>query len=391
MSGGRAYLDYNASAPLRPEARAALAAALDCDGNPSSVHAEGRRARSIVELARERVAALVGARSSEVVFTSGATEANNAVVGATWNNVVLSQMEHDSVLAPARASGARLIEIGAGFDGIARVADIASRTAASFSEGGRTLVSLQMANNETGVIQPVAEAAPIAREQGHFVHTDAVQAAGRIAIDFHGLGVDFLTLSSHKLGGPKGVGTLVIRDRVTLPALLSGGGQERRRRAGTENVAAIAGFGAAAEAARAEVASMAPIARLRDTLEQEILQITPAAIIVGANAPRLANTSCIALPSHAAEMFVIKLDLAGIAVSAGAACSSGKVGTSHVLLAMGLAPEIARSAIRVSLGYGTTEHDIKKFLEAWRAICLPAGVKKTAARPTRARTSRAVA
>jgi cysteine desulfurase len=368
MSRARTYLDHNATAPLRPEAREAMLAALDVAGNPSSPHAEGRRARAIIEDAREEVAALVGARPGEVVFTSGGTEANNAVLAAGWDTILLSGVEHDSVLAPARARGARLVELPVGRDGI-----VEARAAAAAMQGnrGRALLSLQLANNETGVIQPVAEAAQRAREQGLAVHSDAVQAAGRLPIALAGLGVDYLTLSAHKLGGPKGVGALVMRDGApALPSLIAGGGQERRRRAGTENVAGIAGFGAAAAAARADLAQMARVRALRDRLEREVRAIAPEVVIVAEVAERLPNTTNLALPGASAETLVIALDLKGVAVSAGAACSSGKVGASHVLEAMGLAPHVARAAIRISLGPGSGERDIESFLEAWSELAL---------------------
>ncbi len=230
------------------------------------------------------------------------------------------------------------------------------------------VVALQMANNETGVIQPVAEVAEFARTHGIAIHSDAVQAAGRILIDFAALGLDTLAISAHKLGGPKGVGALVIRDHLDLVPLLRGGGQERRRRAGTENLAAIAGFGAAAEVARAELAGAAAIAALRDSLEAQIRIVSPRAVIVGENAPRLANTTALALPGKLAETLVIRLDLAGIAVSAGSACSSGKVGASHVLEAMGIARDIAAGTIRLSLGPATTQDDIAAFVAAWKTI-----------------------
>ena len=369
----RTYLDWNATAPLVPAARAAMLAALDLVGNASSVHAEGRRARRLIEDAREQVAALVGARPSEVVFTSGGTEANNTLLAGGWDTIFVAGIEHDSVLAPARASGARIIDVPVGHDGVAEVAAIADRVLRGPGDLGRGLISLQYANNETGILQPVAATAAFARAHGLAMHTDAVQAVGRIAVDVAALGVDYLTLSAHKLGGPAGIGALVIRDGQSLPPLLVGGGQERRRRAGTENVAAIAGFGAAAAVATALVGSRArahypTCAALRDRLEREALAITPQAIVIGSGAPRLPNTTCLALPGRLAETLVIALDLAGIAVSAGAACSSGKVGASHVLAAMGLAPEIAGSAIRVSIGPTTTAADITRFLEAWRLI-----------------------
>jgi cysteine desulfurase len=363
MSGGRAYLDWNATAPLRPEARAALVAALDTAGNPSSPHAEGRRARAIVEDAREEVAALVGARPAEVVFTSGGTEANNAVLAGGWDTICLAGIEHDSVRAPARSSGARIVELPVDANGVVDAGALGARM--EQPGGARALMSLQMANNETGVLQPVAQAAAVASARGLSVHTDAVQAAGRVAVDFRALGVDFLSLSAHKLGGPKGVGALVIREGAVLPPLLAGGGQERRRRAGTENVPAIAGFGAAARAAARELAEMEPVRALRDRLEAEVREITPEARVLAAGAGRLPNTTSIALPGASAETLVIALDLAGVAVSAGAACSSGKVGASHVLQAMGVEPALARAAIRVSLGPGSTEADVAAFVEAW--------------------------
>ncbi|MFN0217791.1 MAG: aminotransferase class V-fold PLP-dependent enzyme [Hyphomicrobium sp.] len=365
--GKRIYLDYNATAPLRDCARDAMIAALDVAGNPSSVHAEGRAARGVIETAREHVARLVGSRPSEVVFTSGATEANAWVMAQPWNTIFVSGVEHDSVLQPARASGASIITVPAGRDGLVRIEEIAARVVCG-APTGRTLVSLQAANNETGVVQPLAEMAHFAREHGLFMHSDAVQAAGRLPIDFAVLGLDLMSVSAHKLGGPKGVGVLVIRDRLDLAPLIRGGGQERRRRAGTENLAAIAGFGAAAEAALADRTSATRIAALRDRLESAVREFAPQATIICKESPRLANTSSIALPGRSAETLVIKLDLAGVAVSAGAACSSGKVGVSPALEAMGFGPEIAKSAVRVSLGPATTEQDIAAFIAAFKTI-----------------------
>lgn len=361
MTPRRTYLDYNATAPLRPEARAAMIAALDAVGNPSSVHAEGRAARSLVERAREQVAALVGAVPSEIVFTSGATEANNWVMHAGWNRVVVAAQEHLSILDPARRSGAIVTELPSRQNGVVDLAMLGDAVPGFWPE--RSLMSLQMANGETGVIQPLAAAVALVPDHV-LVHSDAVQASGRMVIDFAALALDLMSISSHKLGGPKGVGALVVRDRVDLPPLVSGGGQERRRRAGTENVAAIAGFGAAAAAAASDLAAMARIAAMRDRMERELLRLGRGAVVIGRQGPRLPNTSCIALPGRAAETLVIRLDLSGIAVSAGAACSSGKVGPSHVLAAMALAPEIARSAVRVSLGHATTDADIDAFLAA---------------------------
>lgn len=363
----RVYLDYNATAPLRPAARNAMNSALDITGNASSVHGEGRRARGIIEAAREDVARLVGAKPSEVVFTSGATEANAWVMAQGWDTIFVSGIEHDSVLAPVKASGAKIMSIPVGGDGVARIDEI-GRQIASDATLGRTLIVLQMANNETGVIQPVAELAVFAREHGLAMHVDAVQGAGRLAIDFAALGVTTLSVSAHKMGGPKGVGALLIRDHVDLVPFVRGGGQERRRRAGTENIAAIAGFGAAASEARATSAAASRIAVLRDSLEAGVRRLSPNALVIGAEAPRLANTSAIALPGKHAETLVIKLDLAGVAVSAGAACSSGKVGASHVLQSMGFDAGVAGAAIRVSLGPESTENDIAAFLAAWKTI-----------------------
>jgi len=372
MSKQRTYLDNNASTPLRPEARAAMIEALDTMGNPSSVHAEGRAVRGLIERARENVANLMGARASEVVFTSGATEANNTVMAAGWDAICVAGIEHDSVLAPARASGATIIDLPARADGLVDLTAVAQPLAEAAAGSGRALLSLMVANNETGVIEPVSDAVALAREVGAAVHVDAVQGPGRLPLDFAALGADFVVVSAHKLGGPRGVGALVIRDGVSLPAFIKGGGQERRRRGGTENVAAIAGFGAAAAALAAETGAIERAGALRAELEAGVRRMTPEAVIVAQDSARITNTSCIALPGKAAETLVIRLDLEGIAVSAGAACSSGKVGSSHVLEAMGLPPEITRSAIRVSLGPQTREADIAAFLAAWQKVAGPA-------------------
>jgi cysteine desulfurase len=363
----RTYLDYNATAPLRPEARAAMIDALDLVGNPSSVHAEGRRARSVVEAAREKVARLVGAKPSEVVFTSGASEANNWALSQQWATIFTSGIEHDSVLAPVRASGAQLVLLPVGRDGQLTIDSIAEHLS-SQSFARPAVIAVQMANNETGIVQPLAEIAELARVHGVKMHVDAVQAAGRMPIDFAALQADTLAVSAHKLGGPKGVGALVIRDHVDLTPMLRGGGQERRRRAGTENIAAISGFGAAAEVALRDLGSSDMIGALRDALEAQLKHISPSAVIIGESAQRLANTTAVALPGKLAETLVIRLDLAGVAVSAGSACSSGKVGASHVLEAMGLGHDIAASTIRVSLGPATTKDDIAAFIAAWKTI-----------------------
>ena len=375
MSNTRAYLDWNATAPLRPEARAAMLAALDVVGNPSSPHTEGRRARAIVEDAREEVAALVGAKPAEVVFLSGATEANNAVLAGGWETILVAGIEHDSVLAPVRklsgSATTRLLQLAVDASGVVPLEAVAERAGETWAPhaGASRLLSLQLANNETGVVQQVAAATETAHAHGLSVHSDAVQAVGRIPVSFNALGIDYLSLSAHKLGGPKGVGALVVRDGAPqLPAFIAGGGQERRRRAGTENVPGIAGFGAAARAAARDLAAMECVRRLRDRAEAHAKAITPAAVVIGAEAERLPNTTTIALPGTSAETLVIALDLAGIAVSAGSACSSGKVGASHVLEAMGLPPALTRSAIRVSLGWASTQADVEAFAAAWAHV-----------------------
>lgn len=356
------YLDYNATAPVRPEAASAMAAALREVGNASSVHRFGRAARRRLEQARESVAALVGARAQDVILTSGGTEANNlALLGTGRPRVLVSAGEHDSVLHAAPPAE----RIPLRRDGRIDLTALASMLAA---DAWPALVSVMLANNETGVIQPVHDVAVLARQFGARVHCDAVQAVGRIPVDISALGVDLLTLSAHKIGGPQGAGALIVRDGAPVRPIVLGGGQERGHRAGTENVPAIAGFGAAAEAAAAGPADAARLAELRDTLEAEVRRLAPAAAIHGAEAPRLANTSCIGLPGVPAETQVMALDLAGVAVSSGAACSSGKVHPSHVLAAMGVPRAEVGEAIRVSFGWQSAASDVERFLEAWARL-----------------------
>ncbi len=368
MSKDRIYLDHNATSPLRPQAKAAVLAALDVAGNPSSVHADGRRARQIIEDAREKVAALVGAKPAEVVFTSGATEANNWVLRAGWDRILRADIEHDAVLAPAAASGASITRLSVDGNGRVNLAEVAEHALTGSVPLAKDLVSIQYANNETGVVQDIPAVAAFCAAHGLAMHCDAVQAVGRLPIKFNGSGVDFLSLSAHKIGGPLGVGALVVRDGIDIKAAVTGGGQERRRRAGTENVPAIAGFGAAAEAALAELDGMARLERLRDRLEAEMCAVHPETMVIAKGAPRLANTACVAVPGLRSETMVIKFDLAGIAVSAGSACSSGKVGTSHVLTAMGVDSTYAQGALRISLGWTTSESDLEPFLTAWRRV-----------------------
>lgn len=366
----RAYLDHNATTPLRAQARDAMVAALGDGGNPSSVHAEGRAARGRVEGARRAVADAVGARPDDVAFTSGGTEACNlalasVVRGAGVTRLLVSAVEHDAMRTPAHEAGVTVETIPVTRDGVLDLDALKAQVAAV--DGARVGVVVMMANNETGVVQPVAEAAEIAHGAGGVMVVDAVQGLGKLDVDLHGLGADYLCLSAHKIGGPQGAGALVTTPGAPTARVNHGGGQERGRRGGTENVAAIVGFGAAVDAAVAERSAVAGrLGALRDRLEAAARETMPEARVAGAGAERLANTSCLALPGYAAETQVMALDLSGVAVSAGAACSSGKVRPSHVLTAMGWDEKAAGSAVRVSLGWTTTEADIDHFIAAWR-------------------------
>ena len=372
-----AYLDYNATAPTKPAVAAAVAEALALGGNPSSVHGPGRRARDSVERARASVATLVGAAPEQVVFTSGATEANNQALSTAvaplhgCERILASSIEHDSVLGPSAATAVSLTTLAVGADG---VLDLGGLEIALAADPRRALVSVMWANNETGVVQPVAEAAAIAHRNGALFHCDAAQAPGKIAIDIAPGELDLLSLSAHKLAGPPGIGALVTGAMIPVEALLRGGGQERRRRGGTENVPAIVGFGEAAELAQHDVARAGAIGALRDRLETRIAAIAGnATTVYGAAAARLPNTSCFSMAGVSAEIQVIALDLAGCAVSAGSACSSGKVSTSHVLTAMGVPDDEAATAIRVSLGWASKTADIDRLIEAWSTLYRRAG------------------
>ena len=362
----RIYLDWNATAPLRSEARAAALAALDVIGNPSSVHGEGRAARRLIEQAREQVAALVGAEPRNVVFTSGGTEANMLALVplAARERLLTSAIEHRSVLAGGRFPAGNVDRLPVTGDGQIDLAALEQRLAALRD---RALVSIMAANNETGVIQPVAQVARLVHSAGGLLHVDAVQAAGRIGWDINAMGADLVTLSAHKVGGLKGVGALIGRTGLdAFKPLITGGGQERGARAGTENVAGIAGFGAAAAAVCASLAAEAArTGALRERLETGLKAASPQVVVFGIEAERLPNTTLFAVPGMKAETAVIAFDLEGVAVSAGAACSSGKVQASHVLAAMGVPPQLARAAVRVSLGPTTTESDVEGFIAAW--------------------------
>lgn len=379
----RFYLDHNATSPLRGPARAKMLDALRSSGNPSSVHAEGRAARALIEAAREKVAALVGGRARNVIFTSGATEALNLALSPQWRGpqgaptkLLVSATEHVAALeGHGFGGGVEILPVDA-----SGVLDLPALDAALASADGPVALCLQAANNETGVLQPVAAAAERVHAAGGLLICDAVQAAGRIPCTFETTGADMLVVSSHKTGGPMGAGALVLRDpslHCDRP-LIRGGGQERGFRAGTENVAAIAGFGAAAEDALSHLdEEAARVAALRDRLEAELLRLAPAATIFGAVAQRLPNTSAFSIPGLSAETALMAFDLAGLALSSGSACSSGKVKRSHVLAAMGVSPEAAGGALRVSLGWTSTGEDVAAFAVALGDILARIG-RKTA-------------
>ena len=383
----RVYLDHNATSPLRGPARAKMLDSLRAAGNPSSIHAEGRAARALVEAAREKIAALVGGRARDVVFTSGATEALNLALRPHWRGpqgaptrLLLPAAEHVAALDVHRF-GDRAEILPVDSNGLL---DLAALDAALARADGPPLLCLQAANNETGVLQPVTAVAEKVHAAGGLVVCDAVQAAGRVACTFETTGADMLVVSSHKLGGPQGAGALVLRDaalRCDRP-LIRGGGQERGFRAGTENVAAIAGFGAAAEDALAHRGEEAGrLAALRDRLEAELLRLAPAATIFGAAAPRLPNTTAFAIPGLSAETALMAFDLAGLALSSGSACSSGKVKRSHVLAAMGVSDDLTRSALRASLGWTSTDADVAAFSVALGDILARIGRKSAVLRP----------
>lgn len=372
MTGRRAYLDYNASAPLLAAARAAMIAALDAAANPSSVHAEGRAARRLIENARRDVAALVNARAEHVVLTSGATEAASTLLTPDWqmgrgtvrmSRLYVCEADHPCVLNGGRFPAAQVTGIGVEGNGIIKLDALAAALAAHDKVDGLPLVAIHAANNETGVIQPVDRIAEIVKAAGGILVVDAVQAAGRIPLDMSAGYADYLILSSHKIGGPKGVGAVVAASDLMMPRpLVTGGGQEKGHRGGTENPAAIAGFGAAAREAMIGLKSIDAVARHRDEIEAIVKTLVPDAEIFGTGAPRLANTTFFAIAGIKAETAQIAFDLAGVALSAGSACSSGKVGPSHILKAMGHSDSLG--ALRVSIGHATSAEDIELFRAA---------------------------
>jgi cysteine desulfurase len=369
----RVYLDWNATAPMRPQAKAAMMRALDLAGNPSSIHAEGRAARRIVEDARALVAEVTGARSGNVIFTSGGTEANALALtpglrrdGEAATRLIVSAIEHPSVLAGGRfaVEDIQLAPVTA-----SGVVDL-GRLQAILASGRPALVSVMLANNETGAIQPIREIAELVHAAHGVLHVDAVQALGKIDIKINELNTDLLSISAHKVGGAKGVGALVLSDRLAgLEPLIEGGGQEKGRRGGTENLPGIASFGGAL-AAHLETgsASAARMQRLQNRLETGLRAISPEVTIFSHGVERLPNTTLFTAPGMKAETAVIAFDLEGMAVSSGSACSSGKVKPSHVLAAMGVSPAMAQGAVRLSLGWDTTEAEIQYLLEAWISL-----------------------
>ncbi|WP_353640949.1 cysteine desulfurase family protein [Mesorhizobium sp. WSM2239] len=372
MAAPRAYLDYNASAPLLPEAREAMLAVLDVTANPSSVHSEGRAARRVVEEARRDVAALVNARPEHVVFTSGATEAAATLLSPDWrmgrgairmSRLYICEADHPCLLAGGSFAPESVTRIGVDAQGVMDMTALKAALDSHDRSEGLPLVAVHAANNETGVVQPFGRIVALAKAAGGVLVLDAVQAAGRIPLDITAGSADFLILSSHKIGGPKGVGAIVGASDLMMPKpLIAGGGQEKGHRAGTENLPGIAGFGAAARRAMENLAHIEAVRAMRDHIEDLALAAAPDAQIFGRTTERLANTAFFAIPGIKAETAQIAFDLAGIALSAGSACSSGRVGPSHVLKAMGYAD--TEGALRVSIGQATTGAEIERFAGA---------------------------
>ena len=367
------YADHNATTPLRPEARAAMLAALDLGANPSSVHRAGREARRMLEAARKHVALAIGGAAQDIVFTSGGTEASALALHGLARQLgskatlLVTGLEHSAVTDNAKACGLPVRQIAVTPDGIIDLAALETTLGDWTEADGTPVLALMLANNETGVIQPVAEAAALMRAAGGLVHCDAVQALGKIKVNVSLLGVDYLALSAHKCGGPAGTGALWLRAGAPLKPVMLGGGQEKSLRSGTENLAGIAGFGAAAAASVEALPKIAGLAPLRDAMEK-LLKLEAGVTVFGENAPRLPNTSCFGREGFRAETQVMAMDLEGICISAGSACSSGKVKTSGVLSAMGVSDALASCAIRTSFGWTSAPEDFEAVADAWLAV-----------------------
>ncbi len=364
------YLDHNATAPPKPEVITEMARVMTAGGNPSSVHGVGRMAKAVLEQSRSTIAQAVNCRPRKIIFTSGGTEANNIALNIRdIDHIILSSTEHDSILQACRDSGrnsAKQLDIlPVNENGLVAPDDLKD----CLDRGtGKTLVSIMLANNETGVLQDIRQLARISHQAGAIFHTDAIQALGKIPVDFRDLGVDMMSLSAHKVNGPQGVGALVAVEEINIRSLTSGGRQEVGRRCGTENIAGIAGFARAVSLLPQNLENMDNIRALRDRMEEEICRHAPNARFYGAGAPRLANTTTILMPAVASETQVMAFDLAGICVSSGSACSSGKVKPSHVVTAMGGSMDQALSTIRVSLGWNSTEQEVDSFIAAWKKL-----------------------
>jgi len=364
--GSRIYADYNATAPLRPEAKAAMLRAMDMTGNPSSVHGEGRKARALVEGAREAVAGAIGACRDDIAFVGGGTEAVGAALRGAMNAtgdavLVASGIEHDAVTSLVTGHEAWTVSVS----GVVDLGWLAQTVARLKKQGYRPLVSLMLVNNETGVIQPVAEAAEIVHAAGGLIHCDAIQGLGKVNVSIVDLDVDYLSLSAHKIGGPQGVGAFYVKPGAPFRAVQTGGGQEFGRRAGTENVAGIAGFGAAVEASQSGLSQYESLRAACDAMEAALKRAVPDLQVHGEAASRVAGVSCFGVEGLPSETQVMGLDLAGFAVSAGSACSSGKVKPSRVLTAMGLNDTAARSAIRASFGWASKAEEFDALARAW--------------------------
>ena len=360
------YLDHNATTRVRPQAIAAMTHVMEHVGNPSSIHAAGRTARAVMEQARANVGALISAPESTLIFTSGGTEANaiaiESAVAAGARRLIVSAIEHDSVQETSRILGVEVEVLPVNSDGVADLGWLRERLERWDATDGKPFVALMLANNETGVMQPVADVSEIVRAADGWLHVDAIQAAGKIAVDSRALGADTLSISAHKLGGPQGIGALTFGPRATLSRRQHGGGQERGRRGGTENLPGIAGFGAAAVEARVGRDDYQARAVWRDAVAERLKAV--GGVVMGEAAPRLPNTLCIATPDFTSDLQVMGLDLAKVMISAGSACSSGKVKASPVLMAMGQG-DLASCAIRVSGGWDTTQSDWNTFAGVW--------------------------